>query len=277
MIENNLVRQSQTQTHLHQAAGGSEQLYPHWRTHDTVDKAFSERSYQQWLTTTTDSLTHTHTHTHTHHGVEGLLQLQLLLQEQSAGHTLPLAVAASRGEETRQQHYQVPHRDLHRSAQPGRQAGTTWSPAGRREESETRVNSWRNWEKVKPSGIRVQPAGREQTEWHEHCVILNFQGSLAGFGRSVKASVVGECSANSRRCGWDGERAQPEAISEKMGIFQWSRMLRPQAGNHNRLKLQLEVCVSGSDPGQDGSGRVRTGQRAQSNKAAAVYVVERQL
>lgn len=69
--------------------------------------------------------------------------------------------------------------------------------------------------------------------------------------------MVGECSANSRRCGWDGERAQPEAISEKMGIFQWSRKQRLQAGNHNRLKLQLEVCASGSDPGQNGSVRVR--------------------
>lgn len=59
----------------------------------------------------------------THHGVEGLLQL-LLLQEQPTGHTFPLAVTASRGGETCQQHHQAPQRDLHRSAHPDRQAQT---------------------------------------------------------------------------------------------------------------------------------------------------------
>ncbi len=48
-----------------------------------------------------------------------MLQL-LLLHEQTAGHTLPLAVTASRGEETRRQHQQVPQRELHLSAQPDR-------------------------------------------------------------------------------------------------------------------------------------------------------------
>lgn len=61
----------------------------------------------------------------THHGVERLLQLQLLLllHKQTAGRTLPLAVTASGGEETRQQHHQVTQRDLHRSARPDRGGG----------------------------------------------------------------------------------------------------------------------------------------------------------
>lgn len=114
VTENNLVRQSQTQTHVHQGAEGSLQLYPHGHTHTTV----LTRHLTDALINT-DSRVVTHVRTRTHHGVEGLLQL-LLLHEQTAGHALPLAVAASGGEETRQQHHQVPQRDLHRSAQPDR-------------------------------------------------------------------------------------------------------------------------------------------------------------
>lgn len=89
-------------------------------------------SYKLYITYTlvTTEIRHTHARTKsapqvffsqgegTHHGVERLLQLLLLLHEQTAGRTLPLAVAASGGEETRQQHQQVPQRDLHRSARP---------------------------------------------------------------------------------------------------------------------------------------------------------------
>lgn len=107
------------QTHLYQGVEGLLQLYPHRHTHTTV----LTRHLVDALINS-DSQRPTATHTYAHHGVEGLLQLLLLLQEQPAGHTFPLAVTASRGRETCQQHHQAPQRDLHRSAHPDRQAQT---------------------------------------------------------------------------------------------------------------------------------------------------------
>lgn len=146
---------------------------------------------------------HTHTHIHTHHGVESFLQL-LLLQEQTAGHAFPLTVAASRGEQTCQQHQQVPQRDLHSSAQPDREGWQAGGPAGQGEESyKTRVDSLRNRE-VKPDRKWAQSAGRMQIEQSEHCV--NREGSLTGFGRSVKALVLGDDHEMENMCGMESER-----------------------------------------------------------------------
>lgn len=100
------------------------------------------------------------THKHTDHGVESLLQLLLLLEEQSAGHTFPLAVTASRGEETRQQHHQAPQRDLHRSAHPDRQGQTG---AQQVENGSHRVKQQENLGN-KAYGIWVQSTGRKQIE-----------------------------------------------------------------------------------------------------------------
>lgn len=99
---------------------------------------------------------------HTHHGVECLLQL-LLLHEQSTGRTLPLAVTASRGEETRQQHHQVPQRDLHRSAQPDG-GGANRGPKVRGEVSEMRVTSRRNGGRgeAAPTGTSLQGESRQR-------------------------------------------------------------------------------------------------------------------
>jgi len=112
--------------------------------------------------------TNNDTHTHTYYGIEALLQL-VLLKKQTAGHTLLLAVTASRGEETCQQNQQGPQRDLHRSAHPDRQG---WTGAQQAEKFTTRSQQPENLG-CKTSGICFQPMGRGQTEWQQYSINFN--------------------------------------------------------------------------------------------------------
>lgn len=161
-------------------------------------------------------------HTCAHHGVEGLFQL-LLLQEQSTGHTLPLTVTASRGEETCQQDHQAPQRDLHRSAHPDRQRQRG---AQQTEEFKTRSQQLEDLG-GKSCGIWVQPAGREsgQTDRNTAWIPTRRDNLVDLAGQSKR--WWWECSSNNRK--WtvwvERERAQPEAINDKMGNFQWTGII----------------------------------------------------
>lgn len=141
----------------------------------------------------------------------------LLLQEQTAGHTLALAVAASGGEEARQQHHQVPQRDLHRSART-RQARATEVPSRwdsprcgpqRRRHGETSLNL---------RGTYGERADRMTPTLHQ----FHFIGSVSGIwvvGQRVGGSEEG--SAGTRKWpAWVGWRER--AVNEKTGIFQWA-------------------------------------------------------
>lgn len=88
-------------------------------------------------------------------------------------------------------------------------------------DSEMRVTSRRNRGAGEGSSYRDQGAAyKVKADSGAYCVSTNSLGSLAGFGRSVKALVSGTSSANGRRemtCKWDGEKAQLEERKEKNG------------------------------------------------------------
>lgn len=139
-------------------------------------------------------------HTCAHHGVEGLFQL-LLLQEQSTGHTLPLTVAASRGEETCQQDHQAPQRDLHRSAHPDRQRQRG---AQQTEEFKTRSQQLEDLG-GKSCGIWVQPAGRESGQTDRNTAWIPTRRDnlvdLAGQSKRWWWESVHQITGNGQ-CGW---------------------------------------------------------------------------
>lgn len=157
----------------------------------------------------------------THHGVERLLQL--LLQEQTAGRTLPLAVAASGGEEARQQHHQVPQRDLHRSAQPGG-GGASRGPAGGGDVSVLRVTSRRSGAGA-GGGSTCRDQGAACGERADGgCRLRQYQRTMSGTSSAKRERE------HARACVWDRAKAQLEEMSEKNGHMSVGRRRLQQDG-----------------------------------------------